>query len=137
MVRLLTGVISFGYILAAVAMCIERKLLNMQYPTNAILRHSFHLKLFCIVAEILLVFISGVAMYEQAWRVSVISEWIIGLFFTFYMWSFAIDFFATPDLSNSDDKKVLLGKRWDEEVGIIAPEKARSRTVHKPYSLLR
>ena len=81
-------------------------------------------------------FISGVAMYEQAWQVSVVAEWIIGLFFTFYMWSFAIDFFATPYPSRSEDKTVLLGKQWDEEVGIIAPEKAQSRTVHKPYILL-
>ena len=117
-------------------MCIERKLLSMHYPTNRILRHSFHLKLFCIVAEFVLVFISGIAMYEQAWRVSVVAEWIIGLFFTFYMWTFAIDFFATPYASRNENKSVLLGKQWDEEIGIIVPEKAQSRTVHKPYRLL-
>ena len=127
---------SFGYIIAACCMAVERKVLSTHYPTNKILRHSFRLKLFFIFAEILLVIICGVAMYEGEWRVSVVAEWIIGLLFTFYMWSCAIDFLTTTDLHENNIKDGELRKHWDEEVGLATPEKALSRTIHKPYVLL-
>jgi len=117
-------------------MAVERKVLSTHYPTNKILRHSFRLKLFFIFAEILLVIICGVAMYQGQWRVSVVAEWIIGLLFTFYMWSCAIDFFTTTDLHENNIKDGELMKHWDEEVGLATPEKAFRRTVHKPYVLL-
>lgn len=114
-------------------MCVERRILSKHYPTNKILRLSFQLKLFFVAVEIILVIMCGAAMYEAAWRVSVVTEWIIALFFTFYMWSCSIDFFTTTNLSYCDDKSKLLAKHWDEEVGLTAPAKARSRLVNKSY----
>lgn len=122
---------SFGYIIAAGLMCIERKILSTHYPKNKILQHSYHIKLFFILAEVILVIISGAAMYESAWRVSVVAEWIIAFFFTFYMWSFAMDFFTTTALDGCDDVSELKAKRWDEEVGLTKPGKVQ--TVHKSY----
>jgi hypothetical protein len=117
-------------------MAVERKVLSTHYPTITTLRHSFHLKLFITVSEILLVIICGAAMFNGQWHVSVVAEWIIGLFFTFYMWSCSIDFFTTTDIHENNIKDGELRKHWDEEVGLATPEKAWSRTVHKPYSLL-
>jgi hypothetical protein len=128
--------ISFGYIIAACCMAVERKILSMHYPTITTLRHSFHLKLFFIASEILLVIICGAAMFNGQWHVSVVAEWIIGLFFTFYMWSCSTDFLTTTDLHENNIKDGELRKHWDEEAGLATPEKAWSRTVHKPYFLL-
>jgi hypothetical protein len=126
---------SFGYIIAAGLMCIERKLLSNCYPKNKILRHSYHLKLFFVLAEFTLAIISGAAMYERAWRVSVVAEWIIALFFTFYMWSCSVDFFTTTDLVvGGDDTSELEAKRWDEEVGLTKPSKVK--TLYRSYMRL-
>ena len=63
------SVCSFGYIIAAGLMCAERKVLSNHYPKNKRLRHSYYLKFFFIVAEVILAIVSGAAMYEHAWRV--------------------------------------------------------------------
>jgi hypothetical protein len=52
------------------------------------------------------------------------------------MWSCSIDFLTTTDIHENNIKDGELRKHWDEEVGLATPEKAWSRTVHKPYSLL-
>ena len=96
----------------------------MHYPHNNMLRISLYLKLFFIIVELLLVIMCGVAMYHDAWAVSVVGEWIIGLFFTFYMWSCSIDFLTTPDLGLGSGKMRLRKSDWDKEAGLSVPEKA-------------
>ena len=55
-----------------------------------------------------LIIIAGAAMYSRAYGASVVTEWIIGFVFTFYVLSIAIDFFTTPDLREDVDQKKLL-----------------------------
>ena len=61
-------------------------------------------------------------MYERMYRTSIVIEWIAALFFTFYVSSFAIDFFAIPPHDEKDDAVQLTGP-WDEEAGISQPTK--------------
>ena len=107
-------------------MAIERKVLSINYPKSIRLQQSFHLKLCCIVVEIVLVIVCGASMFEGHWKVSVIAEWIIGLIFTFYIWSCAIDFLTTNDLHKNNTKDGKLTKqRWNDGAGISVPQKTR------------
>lgn len=68
---------------------------------------------------------------------SVVIEWMIGFFFVFYMWSFAIDFLPVPQLVDSKGDKVELvrdpEKLWDLEMsgGLRRPSTSWSRRSEK------
>lgn len=117
-------------------MLVERKVISMHYPTSSASRYSFHIKLFLILSEVILVLICGITMYQRHYRVSVVAEWLIALFFTFYIWTFALDFFATPGTDRMHGKVELVDKYWDEEAGVVAPKKIQVRTLYRPYILL-
>ena len=69
-------------------------------------------------------------MYLQIWVPSVVVGWLIGLFFAFYIWSCAVDFFAMPEPGEKSDALRLVGKEWDAEVGLAVPGKTRVRILN-------
>ncbi|KAF2168826.1 hypothetical protein M409DRAFT_31504, partial [Zasmidium cellare ATCC 36951] len=95
------GVFIGGYILAAGFMAAEKKRISDRYPTNKYLQRSFQIKFFFIVLELLFTALFGVTALLAGHDInsphaglrnpSVVIEWMIGFFFVFYMWSFAID----------------------------------------------
>lgn len=75
-------------------------------------------------------------MYQRMYRTSVVVEWLAALFFSFYMASFAVDFFAVPAVDKEKDNAWdLMMRAWDEEAGITRPRWAYGG-LEKRYSLL-
>ncbi|KAF2482307.1 Frag1/DRAM/Sfk1 family-domain-containing protein [Neohortaea acidophila] len=132
----LVATFALGYILAAALLCAERKHLCNTFPTRRILHWSLRIKLFFIAVELLFVILGSVTMYQRMYRTSVVVEWLAALFFSFYMASFAVDFFAVPAV---DDEKEnawdLMMRSWDEDVGITRPQWVYG-ALEKRYSLL-
>ena len=68
-------------------------------------------------------------------------EWIVGLLFSFYMGSFAIDFMSVPEEEREDEKGYLIGLRspsiWDSEAASIKTPSSVytnfSRITYKSY----
>lgn len=120
---LLMQLSSVAYIIAAAFICAEKWHLCNRFPTKTILRLSLRIKLFFIAAEILLVVLGSVTMYQRMYQTAIVVEWMAALFFTFYLSSFAIDFLATPEEHEKDDGVQLLSQRWDEEIAISRPTK--------------
>ncbi|QSZ31860.1 hypothetical protein DSL72_001429 [Monilinia vaccinii-corymbosi] len=81
-----------GYILSAIFICWEYQRLGIHYRQHRVLRTSFWVKLSFIIVELGLAIGFGICNRE-AWRnTAAVLEWIIALVYTFYVWSFAIDF---------------------------------------------
>jgi hypothetical protein len=57
-----------------------------------ILRISFVIKLLFIIVELALCIAFGVLSDRHRYNPAAVVEWTISLIFTFYVWSFAIDF---------------------------------------------
>lgn len=66
-------------------------------------------------------------MYAGIYDPSVIMEWLIALFFAFYMWSIAIDFLAVPDLVEKGQIGIRRVTDWDKEVAVTMPSMVASR----------
>ena len=101
------------------------------------LRISLYVKLFLVTIVITFVTVFGVAYWCGNYNLSVIAEWIVGLVFTFYMWSFIIDFFAVVESDEKSDKVPLLHSSWDEELGLEKPARARVASVRTNIRLLQ
>lgn len=106
-------------------MAFEKYFISKAHPTNFLLRWSFRIKLFFILLELVLAGIFGVAMLAggSLKDPSVVVEWIVGMLFSFYMWSFALDF-CTGTLPRTAEEDTLclardMEKLWDAEVGSL------------------
>ncbi|KAF7857913.1 hypothetical protein EAF04_009270 [Stromatinia cepivora] len=81
-----------GYILSAIFICWEYQRLGIHYREHRVLRVSFWIKLAFIFVELGLAIGFGVCNRKSWWNTAAILEWIIALIYTFYVWSFTIDF---------------------------------------------
>lgn len=110
-------------------MAVEKKRIFARYPTNDYIRRSFQIKFFFIVLELLFTAMFGITAlmagndvngpYTDLRNPSVVIEWMIGFFFVFYMWSFAIDFLPVPRLVDGDKVELVRDpeKLWNLEMG--------------------
>ena len=104
------GVFISGYLLAGTFMALEKRRLSKKYPESIYIRRSFNIKVFFVVTELVLAGVFGIfnlSNNQALLDCSVIVEWILSLFFSFYIWSFAVDFLPVPpsdrSLSLTDD----------------------------------
>ncbi|KAF2090499.1 hypothetical protein K490DRAFT_33778 [Saccharata proteae CBS 121410] len=81
-----------GYIVSAIAICAEYQRLGIHHRQHRILRISFWVKLTFIFVELALAIAFGVLSDREEYNRAAILEWVIALIYTFYVWSFFIDF---------------------------------------------
>jgi hypothetical protein len=84
-----------------------------------VLRISFWIKLAFIFVELGLAIAFGVCNRKSIWNTAAILEWIIALIYTFYVWSFAIDFIPAVRTKHH--------KGGDPEVEVAMAMEAESR----------
>ena len=88
-----------------------------------------------IASEIIIGVIFVVTMYEKLYAASVVTEWVIGMLFAFYLSALSIDFFclaedARKDEQGGKEKAMRVYARvmsWDEECLIAAPPRVRTK----------
>lgn len=114
-------------------MALEKYFISKAHPSNVLLRWSFRIKFLFILAEFVLAGIFGVAMLAggSLKDPSVIVEWVVGMLFSFYMWSFAADFCTgTSPRTTCEDTMSLardIEKLWEAEIGSLRrPSTART-----------
>ncbi|KAI6709004.1 hypothetical protein JHW43_008460 [Diplocarpon mali] len=81
-----------GYMVSAIFVCWEYQRLGIHYRQFRILRISFWIKLAFIFVELGLAIAFGVLGTRDMYDSAAICEWVIALIYTFYIWSYAIDF---------------------------------------------
>lgn len=108
-----------GYIVSAVFICWEYQRLGIHYREHHILRISFWIKLAFIFVELALAIAFGVCNRKNIWNTAAILEWIVALIYTFYVWSFAIDFIPAVRTKHH--------KGGDPEVEVAMAMEAESR----------
>jgi len=81
-----------GYIISAIFICWEYQRLGIHYREHRILRISFWIKLTFIFVELGVAIAFGVLGDKEHYNGAAVCEWVVALIFTFYVWSFAIDF---------------------------------------------
>lgn len=81
------------------------------------MRVSFYIKLLFILIEFGLVVAFGVLGKKKDYNRAAIVEWTIALIFTFYVWSFAIDFIPAVRTAHyrSKETKIEMGEAMQEE----------------------
>lgn len=83
---------SAGYIISAIFVCWEYQRLGIHYRQHRILRISFWIKLAFIFVELGLAIAFGVLSHQKRYNSAAVCEWVISFIYTFYVWSYAIDF---------------------------------------------
>ncbi|KAF1943627.1 hypothetical protein EJ02DRAFT_501963 [Clathrospora elynae] len=81
-----------GYIVSAIFICWEYQRLGIHYRQHSILRISFWIKLFFIIAEVCLAIAFAVCSKKHIWNVAAVLEWLVSFIYCFYVLSFFIDF---------------------------------------------
>ncbi|KAI9053606.1 hypothetical protein LZ554_002560 [Drepanopeziza brunnea f. sp. 'monogermtubi'] len=81
-----------GYIISAIFVCWEYQRLGFHYREHRILRISFWLKFAFIVVELSLAIAFAVLGKKHHYNAAAVCEWIVSFIYTFYVWSYAIDF---------------------------------------------
>lgn len=81
------------------------------------MRVSFCIKLLFIITELSLVIAFGVLGKKKDYNRAAIVEWTLSLIFTFYVWSFAIDFIPAvrTDHYRSKETEIEMGSAMQEE----------------------
>lgn len=102
------GVFIIGYIVSAIFICWEYQRLGIHYRQHSVLRMSFWMKLFFILAEIALAIAFGVTSKTHKWNVAAILEWIIAFLYGFYVISFFVDFL--PALSTKNQTQMQMAE---------------------------
>lgn len=80
-----------GYIVSAIAICIEYQRLGVHHR-QTLLHISFWVKIGFIIIELGLAIAFGIMNRQARYNLAAILEWIISLIYTFYVWSFFVDF---------------------------------------------
>lgn len=81
-----------GYIISAIFICWEYQRLGIHYREHSVLRYSFWIKLFFIVAEIALVIAFGVMSKLRHRNTAAVLEWVVSFVYVAYILSFFVDF---------------------------------------------
>lgn len=92
MIKLTDSSDSGGYIISAIFICAEYQRLGIHHREHRHLRISFWIKLAFIFVELGLAIAFGVLGDKDHYNSAAVVEWVIALIYTFYVWSFAIDF---------------------------------------------
>lgn len=95
---------SAGYIISAIFICWEYYRLGVHHKRFRILRVSFYIKLIFIIVEFSLCVAFGVLGKKKQYNPAGVIEWVISLIFTFYVWSFAIDFIPAVRVAHYRNK---------------------------------
>lgn len=82
-----------GLILSAIFICWEYQRLGMHFREQYMLRFSFWVKLVFVLVSLGLVVAFATLSFRREFNAAAILEWIIGLFFSLYVFSFVIDLF--------------------------------------------
>ncbi|KAB8292559.1 hypothetical protein EYC80_008267 [Monilinia laxa] len=106
-----------GYILSAIFICWEYQRLGIHYRQHRVLRISFWVKLTFIIVELGMAIGFGVCNRKSWWNTAAILEWVIAFIYTFYVWSFAIDFIPAIRTKNyeSGDTEAEVAMAMEEE----------------------
>ncbi|KAF1845768.1 uncharacterized protein K460DRAFT_312518 [Cucurbitaria berberidis CBS 394.84] len=99
------GVFILGYIVSAIFICLEYQRLGIHYRQHSVLRISFWIKLFFIIAEIFLAIAFGVTSKKHIYNVAAILEWIVSFIFCFYVLSYFVDFLPALRTKNHQSKQ--------------------------------
>lgn len=99
------GVFIIGYIISAIFICWEYQRLGIHYREHSVLRISFWIKLFFIIAEIGLVIAFGVSSTTDHYNVAAVFEWIVSFVYCFYVFSFFIDFLPAVRTKHHQSKQ--------------------------------
>lgn len=86
------AVFIIGYIISAIFICWEYQRLGIHYRQHSVLRISFWMKLFFILAEVALAIAFGVTSRKHIFNVAAVLEWVVAFLFGFYVISFFVDF---------------------------------------------
>ncbi|KAF7890191.1 hypothetical protein EAF00_008506 [Botryotinia globosa] len=113
-----------GYILSAIFICWEYQRLGIHYREHSVLRISFWVKLAFIFVELGLAIGFGVCNRKSWWNTAAILEWIIALIYTFYVWSFAIDFIPAIRTKHYQSKDT------EAEMAMAMDVESRQRGYH-------
>lgn len=81
-----------GYIVSAIFICWEYQRLGIHYREHRVLRISFWIKLVFIFVELGVAIAFGALGDKDHYNGAAVCEWVVAFIFTFYVWSFAIDF---------------------------------------------
>lgn len=110
--RIYLTYISGGYIVSAIFICWEYQRLGIHYREFRIIRLSFWIKLMFIFVELGLVIAFGVLADKNHYTAAAVCEWTVSLIYTFYVWSFALDFypaFSNSQVPNKDGNDMEMG----------------------------
>jgi hypothetical protein len=99
------GVFIIGYIISAIFICWEYQRLGVHYREHSILRISFWIKLFFIIAEICLAIAFGVCTKKGIRNVAAGLEWSIAFIYCLYVFSFFIDFLPATRTKHYQSKQ--------------------------------
>lgn len=102
------GLFIGGYIVSAIFICWEYQRLGIHYRQYSILAYSFWIKLTFIFVELGLAIAFGVLGYKEHYTSAAICEWVIALVYSFYVWSFAIDFIPAVKTKNYESRETEL-----------------------------
>lgn len=80
-----------GYVVSAIFICAEYQRLGIHFREHFILRFSFWVKLTFIIVEVILAIVFAATSFNKEQNVAGVFEWIVALFFTFYVLTFFID----------------------------------------------
>lgn len=94
-----------GYIISAIFICWEYQRLGVHYREDSILRISFWIKLFFIIAEVCLVIAFGVCSKTHKWNVAAVLEWIVAYVYCLYVASFFVDFLPAKRTRHHQSKE--------------------------------
>jgi hypothetical protein len=86
------GVFILGYVVSAIFICWEYQRLGIHYRQHSVLRISFWIKLFFIIAEVCLAIAFGVCSKKHIWNVAAVLEWIVAFIYCIYVISYFVDF---------------------------------------------
>jgi len=106
-----------GYIISAIFICWEYQRLGIHHREHRILRISFWIKLMFIFVELGLAIAFGVLGDKKHYNSAAVVEWVISLVYSFYVWSFAIDFIPAVRTKHyaSKEAKLEMAAAMEEE----------------------
>jgi len=105
---------SGGYIVSAIFICWEYQRLGIHYRQHRVLRISFWIKLTFIFVEVGLAIAFGVLADRDHYNGAAVCEWVVALVYTFYVWSFAIDFLPAVRTKHYASKETELDMAMEE-----------------------
>lgn len=123
------GVFIIGYIISAIFLCAEYQRLGIHYRQHRVLAVSFWIKLFFIIAEVILAIIFISFSATSKWNLAAIFEWIVALVYTFYVLSFVVDLLPSVRTSRhvpQGHKDLMMA-----ESGVAGPRFSQTSTTYE------